>query len=73
MEVNGYTEITPGDMEPPASEIPSESRLQGTTQSWTLEDKIDALLVLNGIDPQTIEEGGIEAVKRAVGRGAQSA
>ena len=45
-----------------------ESATEHTTSTSTIEDKIDALLVLNGIDPQIIEEGGIAAVKRAIGR-----
>lgn len=68
MEVNGYTEVTPDDMKPPTSTAPSASDVQGTTQSVTIEDKLDALLLANGIDPQIVEEGGIAAVKRAIGR-----
>lgn len=56
-------------------EAPERSPVYGETgqpsktgASATLEAKLDALLVLNGVDPLEIEEAGIEAVKSRMGQ-----
>lgn len=41
---------------------------RATAPQADISAKLDALLLANGIDPQIVEEGDIEAVKRSIGR-----